>query len=230
MPSRPVVAACAAAVALLVGGCDDGTDGAASTGDRRAEQAREAAVEAGLDAEVADFVALLARGDTATYRVRFPGPAEGSELLVRNRPPDRRVDVEVDGEVVEVRQVVDGEAFTCTPQQEGGFACERTDALVEPPGVFGSGALARFAEGLASRRDDFTFAVEDRTVAGVDARCLVTRLRPGRDDPQLGEQGTICASPQGAVLLVDQAGERVEAVAYGTDVDPDALTRVDRGR
>jgi len=190
---------------------------------------RAAAVEAGLDADVADFLALLARGDTATYRVRFPGPAEGTELVVRSRPPDRRVDVLADGEVVEVRQVVDGEAFSCAPEEAGGFACERTDALVEPPGVFGGGALDRFAEGLAERRRDFTFAVEDRRVAGVEARCLVTRRRPGRDDPELGDAGTICASPQGAVLLVDQGSERIEATAYGTEVDPEVLERVDRG-
>jgi hypothetical protein len=65
-------------------------------------------------------------------------------------------------------------------------------------------------------------------VAGVDARCLVTRLRSGRRSAELGESGTICASPEGAVLLVDQGGERLEATEYGTDVEDDAFVRPDQ--
>lgn len=211
-------------------GCGGGEDDLAETAEQRAEQARSAALEAGLDDEVAEFLALLARGDAATYRVRFPGPEEGTELVVRNRPPDRRVDVVADEVVLEVRQVVDGEAFTCTPVEGRGFSCERTDALVDPPGVFRSGALSRLREGLASRAEDFTFEVEERTVAGARVRCLVTERRSGRDDPALGETGTICASLEGAVLLVDQGDERIEAIDYGTDVDPDALRLLDAPR
>lgn len=226
MPSRHLLAACALAAVAAVG-CADGGDEPTETAEQRAQQAESAALEAGLDDDVAEFLGLLARGDTATYRVRFPGPEEGTELVVRNRPPDRRVDVIADGEVLEVRQVVDGEAFTCTPEEDGGFACDRTDALVDPPGVFRSGALSRLRDGLASRIEDFTFAVEEREVAGAEVRCLVTERRAGRDDPELGESGVICASPEGAVLLVDQGEERVEALGYGTDVDPDALRLLD---
>ncbi|HEX4903656.1 MAG TPA: hypothetical protein VFV42_12640 [Acidimicrobiales bacterium] len=231
MPSRHVLAALLATGALLGGalaGCSEEPDEVEATGDERAAQARQAGLDAGLDEEVAEFLSLLARGDTATYRVRFPGLEEGTELVVRNRPPDRRVDVVADGEVVEVRQVVDGEAFTCTPDgDDERFTCERTDSLVEPPGVFRSGTLDRLREALAARVDDFTFEIEQRTVSGVAVRCLVTERRPGRDDPELGVTGTICASGEGAVLLVDQGEERIEALDYGTDVDPDALRRVD---
>lgn len=228
MPSRTAAllagAACTAALLAGCGGDDDGP----GLGEERADQARRAALAAGLDEEVADFLGLLARGDTATYEVRFPGPAEDTELVVRNRPPDRRVDVVQDGEVVEVRQVVDGEAFTCTPEDDGGFGCERTDALVEGPGLFTSGALDRLGAALAERRTDYTFAVEGRDVAGVEARCLVTERREGRDDPALGAVGTICAAPTGVVVLVDQGTESVEALAYGTEVDEADLRRVDR--
>lgn len=216
-----------ALAAIVAVGCDDGGDELTDIAEQRGEQARSAALDAGLEEEVAEFLGLLARGDTATYRVRFPGPEEGTELVVRNRPPDRRVDVVADGELLEVRQVVDGEAFTCTPEEEGRFACERTDALVDPPGVFRSGALSRLREALADRIDDFTFTVEDRTVAGADARCLVTERRPGRDEPALGETGTICASPEGAVLLIDQGEQRIEALDYGTDVPADSVRRMD---
>jgi len=226
VPSRTIAALLAAAVVL--GGCG-GDGGAGDLGDERADQARQAALDAGLDGDVADFLALVARGDTATYEVRFPGPAEGTELVVRNRPPDRRVDVVRGDEVVEVRHVVDGEAYTCTRAgDDGGFACERTDALVEGPGLFAGDALDRLRDGLAERLDDYSFRVEAREVAGIEARCLVTERREGRDDPALGDAGTICASPDGVVVLVDQAGERVEALDYADEVDPDDLRRVDR--
>ena len=77
-------------LALVVAGCGEDPEGISGTGDVRAEQARDAALDAGLDDEVGDFLALLARGETATYRVRFPGPTEGTELEVTSRPPDRR--------------------------------------------------------------------------------------------------------------------------------------------
>ncbi|MFP5321952.1 MAG: hypothetical protein ACLGIC_08905 [Acidimicrobiia bacterium] len=227
MPSPRTAALCLlAGIALGACGDDDGADVAG----QRADQARQAALDAGLDEDVADFLGLLGRGDTATYAVRFPGPADGTELVVRRRPPDRRVDLEADGELVEVRQVVDGEAFTCTPGEDGdGWSCERTDALVEGPGVFTAGALERLSERLAEGRADYDFVLERRDVAGVEASCLTTRLRDGQASPELGEEGTICASREGVVLLVDQGSDRIEALDYTTDVDADAFDRLDAG-
>ena len=219
------------AVALLIGGaaCGGDDDEIASTGDERARQAGDAAVDAGLEEEVADFLGLLARGETATYRVRFPGPSEGTELEITSRPPDRRVEITAGGRTVEVRLVTGGEAFACRPssEEDGELACERTDTLVEPPGVFRAGALDELRTSLAARTEDYTFAIESQTVAGTDAECLVTRLRRGREAPERGASGTICASPEGAVLLVDQAGERVEATEYTADVAADAFERPD---
>lgn len=213
----------------LLAGCGDDADEVAATGDERSEQAETAASEAGLEDEVAAFLGLLARGETATYRVEFPGPAEGTELLIANRPPDRRVEVVADGTTTELRLVIEGEAFTCTPSTEDDeLSCERTDALVEPPGVFRAEALDELSEALAERSDDYSFEIETLTVAGVEARCLVTRLRSGRESAELGSSGTICASPEGAVLLVDRGSDRLEATDYGTDVDDDAFLRPDR--
>lgn len=228
MPSRPAtVAWCLLAALLLVGGaaCGDDDD---DTGDQRAGQARDAAIGAGLDDDVADFLGLLARGDTATYRVRFPGPVDGSELVIANRPPDRRVEVRSAGEVTELRLVTGGQAFECTPTEDDGFSCRRTDALVEPPGVFRDDAVERLGDALASRAEDYTFDVEEREVADTPATCLVTRLRAGRESAERGASGTICASAQGAVLLVDQSGQRLEALEYGTDVDDEVFVRPDQ--
>lgn len=246
MPSRPSLARCAsvallALLALVVAGCGDEVDELTEAGERRAEQARTAAAEAGLDDDVADFLALAARGDTATYRVRYPGPTDGTELVVTSRPPDRRVDVVIDGVTTEVRLVTGGQAFECTPAAEGGdeaegegqgggadLRCERTDALAEPPGTFSERALEELRDALADRADDYTFEVETAPVAGVEARCLVTRRREGRESPELGEQGTLCVSQEGALLLVDQGSDRLEALDYGTDVDGSVFVRPDR--
>lgn len=216
------------AAVLLAAACGDDPDGIDATGDERADQARAAAVEAGLDAEVADFLGLLARGDTATYRVRFPGPEEGTELEVTSRPPERRVELRRGDDVAEVRLVTDGEAYTCTPEEDAEeLACERTDALVDPPGIFRAEALDELRASLADRADDYTFEIETLPVAGIEASCLVTRLRSGREDPELGASGTICASAEGAVVLVDQGDERLEALEYSTGVEDEAFVRPD---
>lgn len=240
MPSRCSIrrgrwALLLAALLVAVSACGDDHDEIAATSDQRADQARAAALDAGLDADVADFLALLARGDTATYEVRFPGPAEGTELVVVSRPPDRRVDLVSEGTATEVRLVTDGQAYTCTPADADADAdadaeeltCDRTDALVDPPGVFRAEALADLGEALAERADDYTFDIEVLPVAGIEARCLVTRLRSGREAAELGASGTICASDEGAVVLVDQGGERLEALDYSTAVADGAFVRPD---
>jgi hypothetical protein len=217
-------------LAAALSACGGGDDEIAATGDERAEQARSAAVEAGLGDEVADFLGLLARGETGTYRVEFPGPSEGTVLEVTSRPPDRRVEITANGTITELRLVTEGQSFTCTPASEDEGAelgCERTSALVEPPGVFRAGALDELSTALAERAEDYTFDIEVLPVAGVDVRCLVTRLRSGREAPELGASGTICASAEGAVLLVDQGGERLEATDYSTEVGSDAFVRPD---
>lgn len=212
--------------ALALSGC--GTD-EPDVGGARADQARTAALEAGLDADVADFLALAARGASATYQVTYPGPTAGSKLVVANRPPDRRVDVVSDGEVHEVRLVVDGQAVTCArPGGLGDFEpCVRTDAVADPAGVFGAAAIEELTETLRDRVADFAFAVESRPVAGVEATCLVTRILAGRERPELGDGGTLCVSPQGALLLVDQGDEQLEASDYSTDVAEGTFARPD---
>lgn len=233
MPSRCSIrrgrwALLPAALLVVASACGDDADEVAATGDERADQARAAALEAGLEDDVADFLALLARGDTATYEVRFPGPTEGTELVVTSRPPDRRVELLSEGATTEVRLVTDGQAYTCTPtEEEDELTCDRTDALVDPPGVFRAEALDGLSEALADQVDDYTFEIEVLPVAGIEARCLVTRLRSGREAPGLGASGTICASDEGAVVLVDQGGDRLEALDYSNQVRADAFVRPD---
>lgn len=205
--------------------CSDDVD----LGDERAAQARRAALDAGLEADVADFLSLAARGAVATYQATYPGPVEASELVVANDPPDRRVDVVVDDVITEVRLVVGGESFSCQRDADAGRieTCSRTDALVEGPGLFGQDALEELTMSLAERTADYQFAVETTAIAGVEATCLVTTLQEGRADPSLGERGSICVSPEGALLRLEQAEGSIEAMEYTTDIPDNTFARPD---
>ncbi|MDE0801842.1 MAG: hypothetical protein OSA99_00835 [Acidimicrobiales bacterium] len=220
---RLVVLACLL-IAIAACGSDDGV------GDTRAEQARTAALDAGLDDEVADFLATAARGQTATYQATYPGPEEGTQIVVANRSPDRRIDV-LDGErIVEMQLVIDGEAVTCTrdADEDAIVACERTDAIVEPLGAFGASTMEQLTGTLATRMEDYTFAIETATVAGTEARCLVTTIREGRERSDLTDTGTLCISAEGALLRVAQGDEVLEASDYTTDIPDGTFVRPDR--
>ncbi|WP_436795319.1 hypothetical protein [Actinospongicola halichondriae] len=212
---------------LLVTACSDGTD----VGDDRADQARTAALDAGLDADVADFLALAARGQTATYQATYPGPDAGTSVVVANRPPDRRVDVVADDLIVQVQISLDGVGYTCPRDEEAGeiVSCERTDAIVEPPGAFGTAAMDSLSASLADRIDDFDFTLETSAIAGVEARCLVTNVKSGRERAELADSGTICVSPEGALLRVAQGDEVIEATDYTTEIPDNTFVRPDTG-
>jgi hypothetical protein len=217
------------AVAVLVGvvtGCGDDPD----VGAERAAQARAAGLDAGLDEAVADFLALAARGQTATYQATYPGPDDGTEIVVASRPPDRRIDVVADGEVVQSQIVLGGEAFTCPrdPEADEIVACERTDAIVEPLGAFGPDAMASLASSLTDRAEDFSFEIRTSAIAGVEAQCLVTQVLEGRERAELADTGTICVSPEGALLRVAQGEESLEASEYSTNIPDGTFVRPDR--
>ena len=216
-------------LAAVLVSCGTGCGDDPGSGDERAEQARQAALDAGLDREVADFLGLAARGVTATYQASYPGPDDGTTLVVANRPPDRRVDLLRGDDVTEVRLVLDGEAFECTPDADSGRieTCERTDALVEPPGVFTASALDRLTAALTERRDDFEFRLEQRDIAGVEATCLVTERRRAADDGAPSGRGEICVSAEGALLRVEQGGETLEATSYTTEIPDGTFERPD---
>lgn len=222
----PLTRLCLVLLVAAVSGCGDDED----PGDERADQVRASALDAGLDEDVADFLALAARGQSATYQVTYPGPDERSELVVANDPPNRRVDVVIDERIVEVRLVLDGEAFHCTRAGDADriSSCDRTDAVVDAPGLFDEETLAEFTESFEERGDDFTFRIETAPVAGVEATCLVTEVREDRARSELGSSGTICVSADGALLKVDRGDETLEAREYTTDVPENTFVRPDQ--
>ena len=217
----------AVGVALIVGlglavvAVRDG-DGGADLAEDRARQVREAAADAGLGADVAEVLALAARGATATFQVSYPG-TEGASLVVSQDPPNRRVDVLQAGLLVQSQVVRDGVAYRCRLPARGRpgdeLDCTRTGGAIEGPGAFTEEALTTFTEELAASLDALDVTVEERTIAGTRARCLVTAPKAGTQlDPEGPGVDTICLSDEGAQLLVDRGGERVVADDYSTTV------------
>lgn len=217
-PSRLAAAALAGA-ALVVGCGDDASRGAA---DERAAQVRDAARDAGLDEDVAEVLALAARGSAASYQVTYPGP-DGTAVVVSQDPPDRRIDALQAGLIVESQVLVDGVTYRCT-LPEGGRAgdelrCQRTSAALPGTGAFTVEALEEFTDQLAASVDQVTMAVDTRTVAGEAVTCLVATPRP-ETVPEGTEASadTICVNDAGVQLLVDVGGERLVADAYSATV------------
>lgn len=193
-------------VVLLVGSAACGGDPSAA--DARADQIREVAEDAHLPDDVVDVLELAARGVDGTYQVTYPGE-EGASIVISQAPPDRRIDVLAGERIVESRVFRDGVGYRCTPPSDdpgGSLDCHRSEAALDAPGAFTDEALQAFAEGLADAGRDEALKVEPRTIADTHATCLVA-----------GDE-TICLSDEGAQLLVDANGDRLEASSYTTDL------------
>ena len=221
MRRRLVLTTLGAALVLAVmgaacGGDDDGV------GSDRAAQVRAAAIEAGLDSEVADVLALAATGATATFQVTYEG-SDGAEVLVSQQPPNRRVDALTAGLIVQSQVVRDGIVYQCDLPADGkagdALDCNRTSGAVPAQGAFTLDALTAFTDELAAAADSVDLTVETRTVADVEATCLVSAPVAGTPIDGSGPGvDTICLSADGAQLLVDVGGERVVAADYSTTV------------
>ncbi|MGV3760385.1 MAG: hypothetical protein ACO1PW_12730 [Actinomycetota bacterium] len=211
-----------ALVALSVVGAGCGDDAQQEAADDRAEQVRSAALEAGLDEDVADVLALAARGAAATYQVTYPGPDDTS-LVVSQDPPRRRVDVVQAGLIVESQVLVDGVSYHCTIPDGGRpgdeLRCQRSSTALPGTGAFTEAALDEFTEVLVASADQVRTTVEDRTVAGQAVTCLVSTPRPETlPEGTEATTDTICLDDDGVQLLVDAAGERLVADAYSAEV------------
>jgi hypothetical protein len=101
------------------------------------------------------------------------------------------------------------------------------DLGVAPPAngqVFNPTTVQSAIDRFHSRAGDYDFRVEDRQIAGVAARCLLTTRKPGHDqDPSLGASATLCLSPEGAVVLVAVPSGSITATAYSTTIPDDAF-------
>lgn len=207
-----------AAAALAVGACDDGV----TAEDERAEQVRAAADDAGLDDDVTDLLVLAAEGLSATFQVTYQGD-DGTSVIVSQDPPNRRVDVVAGGLVVQSQVVRDGVAYRCDVPEGGSpgddLDCERTQGALPAPGAFTDDAIDAFTSDLIETADDVDLTVDERTIADVEARCLVAAPKAGAplDGSGPGVE-TLCLSADGAQLLIDSGGERLVADGYTTRV------------
>jgi hypothetical protein len=202
----------------LLGACGDDDDGT-----QRAGQVSEAASDAGLPEDVADLLALLARGTTADYQVVYPGDDGTSELVVTQRAPDRRVDRVEGTDVVSSTLLRDGIRYECRPDDTGDLLCDRAGTDADDAGPFDIERLERAVDAISDSAADYDLRVVEREVLDVSARCLVAERRedapPDTGSAGLGE---LCLSPEGAVLVAASGGERVEATEYTTEI-PDGI-------
>lgn len=207
-----------AVLLTAVAACGEGED---RTADTRADQVKDAAIDAGLPEDVADVLALAARGATATFRVTYPG-ADGAEVVVQQDPPNRRVDVLTAGLVVESQVERDGVGYLCRLPEGGrpgdALDCSRRQGAITGPGAFTDQALDTFTADLAAVLDDVDLTVEARTIADVEATCLISAPKAGTVIDGTESVDTICLASTGAQLLVDVGGERVVASDYSTEV------------
>jgi hypothetical protein len=215
---------CALVVLLLaLAACGD--DG--SVASTREDQIRAAADDAGLPDDVTDVLVLAARGTGGTFQVTYPGEG-GTALVVSQAPPNRRIDVVTGERVAESRVFRDGVGYECTPPEDeplGALVCTRTEGALQSPGAFTDEALDAFTADLADSSDDLDLSVETRTIADVEATCLVAVPKAGPTDGTGPGVETICLSEEGAQLLVDAVGERLVAEAYTADV-PDGTFEI----
>ena len=211
-------------LALALAGCGD--DDGPSAAEARSDQIREAVAGAGLADDVVDVLALAAAGTDATYRVAYElattdGDVQRVELT--QRPPDRRLEVtNADGTAV-ATIAVDGTFHQC--QLDETWSCSEVGETEAGGGVtLDPDAVTRLASSLAHGADRYDLSVEHRDLVGVDATCLLAQLRADVDaTDDEGAAGTLCVSPEGALLLTERAQERLEAVDYTAEVDDDAF-------
>ena len=117
-----------------------------------------------------------------------------------------------DDGTVDVVVTTDGTTSACTDPP--GDEPVRCDELGRAPakGVFDADAVAELTDALATEAG-YELGVDERDVAGVAARCVVT-------DPPAA---TLCIADSGAILLVERSAGTVRATAYTTDVADDSF-------
>jgi hypothetical protein len=209
------------ATILLLGGCG-GSSSTARVASQRADQARRAAADAGLPRDVQDLLAraagAAAKRFTVTYRT-----GDGSTAVLTQRPPRRRVDLQV-GDVT--RTLIDREdgSWSCLLADKQ-WKCQKATSTPVELSPFSAGDVERTVDQLAASRATYTFRVEHRRVADTAATCLVTTLRP--DAPHDATQaplGELCLSPEGAPLVSRGGTEELVATRYRTSAPASAFT------
>jgi hypothetical protein len=200
-------------LAAVTTACGRHESPAQKTAHDREKQARDLARGAGLSVDVQDFLARYASAAGNRFSVTYAKSANGTTVVLIQDPPRRRVDVVAPPVTRSVFVTSDGTYDCALDNQKWG--CQKAQQQEALPGLLAPADITRTAAELKAARTNYTFKVIDKKVAGADSRCLVTTPRPGIG----GAGSTLCLSPQGAVLLVEGAGNPLRAERYSTSVD-----------
>lgn len=147
------------------------------------------------------------------------------QISVAQRPPDRRVDVFGADGTIESTFRVGASAYQCTKTTSWACGTLTQQASGGPGEPLSDDTVAAAIDRFRERAGDYDFRVDRRTIAGADARCLVTTRKAGHEqDPSLGTSATMCVSPEGAVLAVDVPTGGYAATGYSTTVGADVFT------
>lgn len=221
-----LLACCVAVAALALASCGDDT----SVGDERADQARQAGIEAGLPDDVVDFLALAASGVDATYQVTYPSTEATDDVVVASQPPRLRVDIVRGEQVIRTELATDDGSFRCERADESSpLECESTTVVPQAPHALDASTVEELTESLRAGLEDFTFEITTEPILGVDATCLTTNVRAERDRPELAASATMCVSPEGVLLRLERADQVVEASQYSTTIADNTFVRPDAG-
>lgn len=225
MLPRTLIAALVLIASSLAGCGDDGP----TVGEQRAEQARQAGHDAGLPADVADFLALAASGVDATYQVTYPSSEATDDVVVASAPPHLRVDVVRADQVIRTELATDDGSYRCErADADSALVCESTSVVPKAPHALADSTVDALVDALRSGLADFTFEVTTEEILDVEATCLTTEVRTDRDRPELAPAATMCVSAEGVLLRLDRAGEMVEASQYSTTVADGTFVRPDQ--
>lgn len=224
--SVPGAAAAIVALALAapLGACGDDEPTAA---EQRGDQIADAARDAGLSEDVAEVLALAAAEVDGTFRVAYELDDPDSDGLLRvaitQRPPDRRLDVVRPDGTADATIAADDASYQCS-RADGAWRCELLTEAPGEGGLFEEGAMQRLVDSLIAASSSYEFSTERRRLVGVEAHCLVTRLRADApDDPTLGAEGTLCVSAEGARLLSEVPSGSLRATEYDTEIPDEAF-------
>lgn len=212
------------AIALLAtAACSPGTSAVDDAARDRAEQLRSVAEEAGLAADVADFIERLGGGVAATYDATLEtSSADGTTTVVRvvQDPPRRRIEVMGERGPTLVTVEDEGEVVVCDEPPE--WRCRVTDADLSSGAAFDPEAVAATATALAEAADLYAYRIEAGEVAGAAVDCLVADPAEGVP-PEQAQPARLCATQSGVVLQVERPSSVLRATRWSTSVPADAF-------
>jgi hypothetical protein len=179
----------------------------------RQKQARDAARKAGLSVATQDLLATYATAAENSFTVTYGPSGAGASIVLIQDPPLRRVDV-VSPPVTRSVFVTKQGTYECALDNQK-WSCQQSPQQEAAPGLLAPADIDRFVAELKDAKTNYVFSVANKKVANTDTRCLVTKPKAG----VTGGGSTLCLSQQGAVLLVEGAGNPLRAVKYSTSVD-----------